>query len=202
MEPAAKWRNRIGHAESDTVDNIPPTELSPEEWEMVRSFSWMPPYTAPPRTWSGKLPLRHCQRAHLDLCFLCGRCSTEGHLMSANHSRNMATWTAARRPALVIPHEQFSDRDRLEMALHANCPGLTDIQYQAAMERILQEEYYRGCRGSTAARSLQRSFREIQLHGAFGWNHRRTLRRKLRRQRRRHRRQCQRGKRRRRHQRW
>ena len=49
-------------------------------------------------------------------------------------------------PSLFLT-SKFSDRDRLEMALQANCPGLTDIQYQAAMERILQEEYYRGVSG-------------------------------------------------------
>ena len=99
-------------------------------------------------TWSGPLPLRHNQRDWYNLCFLCGKCSRDGHLMSGQHARNMRSWSDAGKPALKIPMDGFSDRDRLEMSLMSHVVGLTTIQYKAAMERILAEEYYAGVTGT------------------------------------------------------
>ena len=64
--PTPKWRVRVGRVDVETVD------ASGDE-------------AVPPGVWSGRLPLRHCQRGWNEHCDLCDRGATEGHLMSAGH---------------------------------------------------------------------------------------------------------------------
>ena len=72
--------------------------------------------------------------------------ATKGHLMSAGHTREMASWQKRGRPQIIIP-QRFSDRERLEIYMQLQCSQLSDRQLKAALERILQLEWYRGQTG-------------------------------------------------------
>ncbi|CAE7892626.1 unnamed protein product [Symbiodinium necroappetens] len=150
MNPSAKWRIKASRVEEDTVDPLPTSALSREEWAQVIQLSerWVPPYTAPPGQWSARLPLKHSQRGWQDLCLLCEKGATEGHLMTDAHSKAMSAWEKRGRPEIIIPHQRFGDLERLQMCVQLWLPRLSDTQLQVVMEYILQMEWYKGQAGS------------------------------------------------------